>query len=125
MKIIIETIPHSEQKYPTVGDYWVDADGTWQIRVSKMGDWKYEFLVAFHELCEKALCTERGITDEEITAFDIEFEKNRPEGNVDEPGNHKDAPYRLEHNIATFIESGMAQALGVDWNKYDETVNNL
>ena len=125
MKIIIETIPHSEQKYPTVGDYWVDADGTWQIRVSKMGDWKYEFLVAFHELCEKALCTERGITDEGITEFDKIFELNRKEGNTDEPGNDKDAPYRLEHNIATFIESGMAQALGVDWNKYDETVNNL
>jgi hypothetical protein len=27
MKINIETIPHSDQRYPTVGDYWDDENG--------------------------------------------------------------------------------------------------
>jgi hypothetical protein len=125
MKYILNTIPHSEQRYPTVGDYWTDPDGTNHIVVSDMGNDDYAFLVMLHELVEQYLTKKRGINEEKITEFDKIFELNRKEGNVDEPGNDKEAPYRLEHNIATFIESGMAQALGVDWDKYDDAVNNL
>ena len=35
MKINIETIPHGDQRYPTVGDYWDDSDGVVQVRVSE------------------------------------------------------------------------------------------
>jgi hypothetical protein len=119
------SIPHKFQAYETVGNYEWTESGTLVIFVSEMGNEDYEHLVFLHEFVEASLCKARGISCEEITAFDIEFEKNRAEGNVDEPGNDPKAPYRLEHNIATFIESGMAQALGVDFNKYDDTVNNL
>ena len=56
MKILIETIKHSEQRYPTVGDYWTDSDGTLQVRVSEMGDDRYALLVAVHEVIEAFLC---------------------------------------------------------------------
>ena len=62
MKTIIETISHKAQKYPTVGDWRNDPDGTLRIRVSDMKNEDYEFLIALHELVEQHLCKKRGIT---------------------------------------------------------------
>ena len=57
--IEIKTIPHNSQRYDTVGDWWTDEEG-WHFRVSYMGNWRYQFLVAFHEMLELAWCTRRG-----------------------------------------------------------------
>lgn len=122
--INIKFIPHTEQRYETCGDWWFDGN-TLNIRVSDMGNWKYNCLVALHEMIEVLLCKDRGITTEEVDAFDINFEKNRPEGNTDEPGDDKNAPYRLEHFFATSLERLMAGELKVDWKEYDNAVNQL
>ena len=128
MKIVIETIPHKEMRYDTVGDYWIDPDGTMQIRVSDMGNWKYELLVAIHELVEQNLCLDRGIKEEDISNFDIQFEKDREEGKRSkeaEPGDDPAAPYRKEHFTATNIERILCEALGVNWKEYDDKVLSL
>ena len=125
MKIIIQTIPSSEHRYSTCGDYWVDPDGTMQIRVSDMKNWKYELLVAVHELIEQNLCLDRNIKEEDISAFDIQFEKEREEGKQPddaEPGDDPKAPYRKEHFVSTNIERILAAELGVDWAEYDKAV---
>lgn len=75
--ILIDTVPHADQRYDTPGDYWVDGQGRWHIRVSELGDWRYELLVTVHELVEMALCEHKGITQQEIDAFDIAFEQRR------------------------------------------------
>lgn len=124
MRYVIETIPHSSQRYDTVGDYF-NEDGTERIIVSDMGDEDYEFLVAIHELAEQYLTKRRGITEASITAFDEEFERNRKEGNEDEPGDDPNAPYQNEHCLATSIERMMAAALGVKWKEYEDAVNAL
>jgi hypothetical protein len=130
LHIYTDTIPHSEQRYPTVGDYWETVEhGVYplrrEVRVSEMGNIDYEFLVAIHEQIEQHLCKKRGISEETITAFDIAYEAARPEGDTTEPGNDTRAPYYHEHQFATSIERQLAAALGVDWNKYDQTVNEL
>jgi len=125
MNIQIKTIPHNEQRYDTVGDWCWTVDGDLEIRVSNMNNWKYEMLVAYHELAEVLLCKDRGIKQEDVDNFDIEFEKNRSEGNTDEPGNDEKAPYRDEHKLATQLEFILASGLNVDWNLYDKTVNEL
>ena len=38
MKMKIESIPHDEQRYPTVGDYWVDEHGVEQVVLYKRGN---------------------------------------------------------------------------------------
>lgn len=124
-KIIIETIDHLSQRYPTVGDYQYLEDGTVYITVSNMGNEVYETLVGLHELIEERLTKWRGIKEGDISKFDIEFEKNRKEGNIDEPGFDKDAPYRHEHLAATGIEMIMASLAGVEWYDYDKKVNEL
>jgi hypothetical protein len=126
MKINIETIPHANQRYPTVGDYWDDPDGVVQVRVSDMKDWRYEALVAVHELVEMFLTKARGIDEAVISDFDISFEKSRVEGMVSgEPGDHEHAPYRREHFFATNLERLLAAELGVDWFHYDRDVEAL
>jgi hypothetical protein len=125
MEIVIKFIPHKEQRYETVGDYWEDQDGNLQIRVSEMKNEMYNGMVAVHELVEFLLCRKNGVSEDAITKFDIAFEKKRKKGNVDEPGFDNKAPYRKEHTAATAVEMIMCSATGVSWNNYDKKVNSL
>lgn len=126
--IVIKTIPKSEHRYPTVGDYWRDPDGTLQIRVSEMGNKDYEALVALHELIEIILTEKKGIKEPDIMAFDVQFEKEREEGlhgEDDEPGEAPNSPYRKEHVLAECLERVVANELGVIWDEYGKTVMSL
>ena len=124
MNINVKTIPHKEQRYDTVGDYWDDENDT-EIRVSEeIGD-DYAFLVAIHEFVEQYLCKKRGITEESITKFDEKFESLRIEGNMDEPGDDVNAPYAKEHCFATGIERLMCAELGINWKDYDNKCYSL
>lgn len=126
MIIDIKVIPHNQQRYETVGDWYFNSDNNrLTIRVSAMRNKKYEFLIALHEQIEAMLCIERGICEKEITLFDMTFEANRKDNNTDEPGDDPKAPYKKEHFFATSLERLMAAELGVDWRKYDEAVNSL
>lgn len=125
VKIIIETIPHSAQRYDTCGDWLFDEEGNLTIKVSDLDDWRYEALVGLHEAIEALLCRDRQINEEDVTNFDLEFESRRQEGNIDEPGDDANAPYRKEHFFATSIERLLAAELNVDWPSYDAAVNSL
>ena len=141
MNFHIVVIPHSTQRYETVGDYWIKAGEHVEIRVSdflpvtiedndkpynptdaresvSLSN-KYEFLVAVHEMVECFLCREAGITIQQIDNFDLNY------SGPGEPGDAEDCPYRMQHQIATAIEKELAGALGVSWQQYDEAVNKL
>jgi len=122
----IAQVPHRKQRYETVGD-WIPGKPA-QIRVSRMKDQRYVFLVALHEMIEYELCRMHGITDREVVAFDVNFEAERRMNlhPIDaEPGDHPKAPYRNEHAFATMIEMMVAQKLGVSWGDYEKTVLSL
>jgi hypothetical protein len=125
LNINIVTIPHSEQRYDTCGDWWWGPDATWEFRISKMSDWRYEMLVAIHELCECAMCCYMGISQIEVDEFDKAFEARRGEGDVSEPGDDSRAPYRVQHCIATGVERVIAALLGVSWSAYEDEINSL
>lgn len=149
MRIVIETIDHASQAYPTTGNWTVTeypakeksdrhgppiaADFALHIEVSKMGDWRYEALVGIHEAVEAILCREAGVSEQSVNAFDIEFENAREKRlgawftfrgrNVDadaEPGDDEDAPYRRQHCFATAVERMLAAEMGVSWTAYDK-----
>ncbi len=122
----VAQIPHRKQRYETVGD-WIPGRPA-QIRVSKMKDQRYVFLVALHEMIEYELCKMHGITDREVVAFDVNFESERRMNlhPLDaEPGDHPKAPYRNEHQFATMVEMMVAQKLGVSWSDYEKTILSL
>jgi hypothetical protein len=128
MNIFIKTIPHSEQRYPTCGDWWF-IDDTLQIRVSNLNNKDYEALLAMHELSEALLCEKRGIKEKDVTIWDGTFEKARedyPEIFGDtEPGDHPKAPYNKEHMFASRLEHSVAMELGILWEDYISAVNKL
>jgi hypothetical protein len=122
----ISQVPHHKQRYETVGD-WIPGKPA-EIRVSKMKDQRYVFLVALHEMIEYELCKMNRVSDREVVAFDVNFEAERRENihPIDaEPGNDPRAPYRNEHEFATMIEMMMARKLGVNWSDYEKTVLRL
>ncbi len=125
--ITFKAIPHKEHRYETVGDYFKCQENGMQFRVSKMNE-DYEFLVLLHEFIEWFLVNKAGIKVKDIDTFDINFEKEREKGlhsEDEEPGDHKDAPYRKQHKFATRIERIVAKELGVDWDEYNDCINNL
>lgn len=149
MKIIIETIPHTQQRYPTVGDWYFQgpngearegnlATDTLVIRVSDLANWKEELCVALHELVEVAAAHAKGITVAQVDAFDMAFEQDRElrlksastqsDKDVilmDEPGDDPLCPIKREHSIATGIERILAAELGVDWHPYELKIEHL
>jgi hypothetical protein len=107
----MKVIPHAEQRYDTIGDYWEDADGTWQFRVSDLGDWRYNYTVLLHEFLEYALTKQAGISEQSILNFDLAVPVNSPY--ADDPGFDPAAPYHKEHVFADSIERLMAPGLGI------------
>ncbi len=117
MKTIIESIPHATHRYPTCGDWYYQND-TLHIKVSAELPAPSRDLVVLHELAEVMMCGAAGISQEQVDAFDTEYEKNRKEGDESEPGDHPDAPYFKQHQAATIIERIAASMMGVNWDNH-------
>lgn len=124
MNIFCGEIPHSDQEYPTCGN-WKFYDRNLVITVSKLSDWRYVVLVALHEQIEAMLCKHRGIEEQAVTDWDIAYEALRPDGDNSEPGDDPDSPYREEHKFATQVERMMAEELGVQWEEYEKAIYAL
>lgn len=137
MNYKILVIPHSAQRYDTVGDYYLRYSQQLEVRISDFTEVladssthavhaegvseaeKYEFLIMMHELVEAFLARQAKISFEEIDGFDTNFEG---EG---EPGDSLDAPYREQHFIATAFEKELALILNVDWERYNSLVEKF
>jgi hypothetical protein len=125
MKITIETIPHAEQRYPTVGDWqWLGPDHL-IIPVSETGDWRYNAAIAVHELIEALLCRNDGVDEATVSAFDIAYEEDRELDDDSEPGDDPAAPYNRQHCFATAVERMLIAAFGASWDEYGDAVEAL
>jgi hypothetical protein len=118
--VTIRTIPHSEQRYETVGDWQYDKTNERHvITVSELGSWKKEALIAVHELVEMILCHHNVVIEQEVDDFDIQH----PE--LNDPGDDARAPYQREHCYATAVERMLCAALGIQWEEYEKTIAAL
>lgn len=124
LDIEIKTIPHSQQRYDTVGD-WFYEHNKWCFRISDMDDWRMELAVAVHELVECSLCRFAGITQVEVDDFDMAYEATRDPNNYDEPGDDPRAPYHRQHCVATGVERIVVCMLGLNWKEYEVKVESL
>jgi hypothetical protein len=128
--IQIDTIPHGDQRYPTWADWeMLEASNRLMVAVSQVGDWRYEYLAAIHELLEATVCRHMGITQGDVDAFDVDYENRRMAGKIraacgckitDDPGSDVHAPYRQAHKYAESVEYGLARLLNVDAKEYDD-----
>lgn len=117
-RIVIEVIPHENQRYPTVGD-WQFVGSELRISVSAVADWRSQALVAIHEMAEAILCLAHGIPQELVDEFDM----GHPE--LDDPGGDPRCPYRLQHEVALGIESTLADMLPYSWELHQQLLDSL
>lgn len=120
-RVIINTIKHEDQRYNTVGD-WEKIGDELIISVSDTKNWRYNMAIALHELVEALLCLDIGTSQEEVDIFDKKFLQANMLG---EPGDHPDAPYRMEHGFATSAERMLISAMNVNWADYEKSVDSL
>jgi len=122
MKITLEVIPHEQQRLGAIGDWWFEQNGDLQVRVSDLGDDRYNFLVLRHEMDEAILCQQAGITTEMVD----EDQKNAAD--TDDPDSFSGYPgarLQKQHNDALAAEWIMSRLLGVDWESYGEAAERV
>lgn len=153
LEVIITSTLHKDQRYDTCGD-WYYAPAWWdiskpgmtkevpieclRISVSQLPDRREMFLIAIHELIEAFLCECAGVTEASVDDFDKNFESGwletdslvgnklaLPIGYPKEPGDHPDAPYYHQHQLATGIERILAAEAGVSWLEYEQHIQEL
>ena len=116
--IEVNFVDHNLQKYDTCGDYYMEGD-ILKFIISKTGNTVYDRLVLIHEMVEQLLTEQKGIKEEIITDFDVNFKGDG------EPGDDPQAPYADEHCFATGIEKMICAYLGIKWKEYDDCIEQL
>ena len=116
----IDTIPHANQRYDTIGDWYYDErTRVPRIFVSQLGNWKYEFLVALHEMIEWSLCNLASISPEDVDKWDMEHLDS------DDPGSIPGCPYFYQHKTALLIERITAHVMHVSWDDYEDAIEKV
>lgn len=106
-RINIQIIPHGDMRDQSqYGDYFIDPNGSLQIRVSEFADPRDARNIAIHELLEAWRCAERGVPFADIDQFDLDH-ADHPD-----PGLLPDAPYHAEHLLSMAVEYLIAQQDG-------------
>jgi hypothetical protein len=129
MRISIEIIPHMDQRSGSTGEWWIDQDGSLQVRVSDLGNLDYVKLHVIHELFEAFASTyNKNVALDVAEHFDARFvgkDKRELPAYFDEIGFHPDCPYHDEHVAATGVEMLLAPFLRVKWLDYDKRVRAI
>ena len=117
--INIAFINHDCQRYDTAGDYQELSPCVWNVHVSKMGNWRYQYMVMIHELVEMGLTRHNGVDWKDIDKFDMD----NPD--LEDPGTCPKAPYHHEHMFAMRIEKMLCTAFGISWDEYNKAFDRL
>ncbi len=129
--IDVRVIDHAQQRYATVGDWrWAPASygDELVVRVSRCGDWRYEVLIAVHEIIEAFWCRGNNVRTRQVDDFDELWEAETTAGRHPpeaEPGDDLRCPYYTGHQIASIVERTLAVALGVKWGTYEAATTAL
>jgi hypothetical protein len=121
MKITLEVIPHSKQRLGVIGDWFFKGDDL-TVRVSDLGDWRYNFLVLRHEMDEAMLCKHNEITTEMVDEDQV---KSDDTDDPDSFSGYPGARLQNQHNDALAAEWIMARLLDVRWTEYGNAAEKV
>jgi hypothetical protein len=121
MNITIEVLPNDQLRPNVDGCDWQwTPEGNLKVQVAPLSDWRREVLLGIHEAVEAIMCKHSGVTQEQVDAFDLEYDRTHE---IDlYAGDDASAPYKTQHTFATAIERILAGAMNVDWSDYDKEV---
>lgn len=117
--VVIQAIDPSRMRYHTAGDWVFSPGDVLAIEVVDTGDWRYNCLLAIHELIEVVLCTSAGISQKAVDRFDFAHQDD------EDPGSDPLAPYAKQHLVAMGIEMILCAALGIQWRIYEDAVETV
>ena len=122
--IRVDSIPHLDQRYPTIGDWQThpvpgSTADILQIRVSRMPNSIHEYPLIIHELVEALLCHAAGISDTDVDGWDF---MHRPDL---DPAADPRCPYHAQHIAATDLEYRMCQHLGIPLDEYNTELQRI
>lgn len=114
MEIKVQIVPPSQIRYDTWDDWTIDQYGNIHFQIADSGNDLYNKICMVHAIIEELLTSAKGVSEEEITKFDLEYKGD------DEPGEELAAPYRDEHLIAKAVEMLLCSHLGIPWKIYNK-----
>lgn len=121
MKVEIKFIDHADQRYDTAGDWFWNEQGTLlTLHISKTADPKTDFAVAVHELIEALACKLNGVLQSEVDHWDMVEAAEETD-----PGLNPGAPYHHEHMTADKCERIFVEAVDLDWDTHNATLDQL
>jgi hypothetical protein len=115
--IRIEFVPHIECRNNQIGDYGEDEKGLWFKIANDLGNINYSWACMLHELVEKRLKDQDGITDKMVDEWDETHLE------LDDPGLHPDSPYHRYHMMADSIEREFILYAKEDWIEYEAAID--
>jgi hypothetical protein len=122
MNINLQVIPPSQMRPEVDGaDWFWDSNGDLQVRVCPMSDSRMEIALMLHEAFEALLCHHDGVTQKQVDEFDQKYDLTH-ETDV-EAGDDPNAPYKVQHSLATAVERIYTAHVGLDWKTYDDELN--
>lgn len=125
--IVVDFIPHNQQRYNTVGDWQFEAPNSVRgkvlhVRVSQTGNDKANAAIAIHEIIEALLCLFQGVSFADVDSYDFH---NEGTAGTDCLSDNPKSPYFSQHNDALAIEYLFSRLLDLDWREYDELIQAL
>ena len=128
MEITLKSVEPRKVRANQCGDWHWGADGSLLVSVRNDLSKNTQLLIALHEFIEAILCKKAGISDAQVTGFDIAFELEREAGKHkedDENGDDPRAPYHQEHINATAMEMFMCSMLGLTWKEHSKEIEKV
>ena len=117
-KIVILFVDQNEQRYETLDDYGETDQEIW-FKITRMADPRHTMAILIHALWERFAAQQGGVSDEQITRWDLEH----PE--LEEPGADPRAPYAAAHAQAEALERLAILAGGEDWSNYEQALEGM
>ena len=117
----IRAIPIEDNRFTTLGDWYENPNGSFEITVTIMDDWRHMFCVLIHEMIEWAVCQRDQVRTADCDAFDAEWERGIEAGIHPievEAGFDRACPYRRGHVWGCRMEHLFCFILGCNWKSY-------
>jgi hypothetical protein len=113
----VHLTPHCLQRYDTLDDYYIGADGDLEFWISDTGNPISNRALLLHALVEQSIAESMGISPEQVDEWDMAHPDS------EEPGEIEYCPYWKAHHIAFMIEKEFVfHSQVITWEQHEQNL---